>query len=72
MAKFETPEDAVNPAHYKRFPVEVIEITENLSYNLGNAVKYCSRAGFKDDAILDLRKAVWYIEREIARLERNS
>lgn len=72
MAKYETPEDAVNPQHYQRFPVQVIEITENLSYNLGNAVKYCARAGYKDDAILDLQKAAWYIQREIERLQRDS
>ena len=70
MGKFQTPEDAVNPAHYKRFPVEVIQISEHLSYNLGNVVKYAARAGFKDDAILDLKKAQWYLQREIDRLEK--
>ncbi len=72
MGKFETPEDAVNPSHYKRFPVEVIEISEHLSYNLGNVVKYAARAGHKDDAILDLKKAQWYLQREIERLQHDT
>lgn len=61
-----------HPAHYTRFPVEVIELTENLNFCRGNAVKYIARAGFKDPSkeIEDLEKALWYIEREIARLER--
>ena len=37
---------------------------------LWNAVKYISRAGKKDDALIDLRKARWYLDREIERLER--
>lgn len=60
--------DPINPDYYRRFPVEVIDLTEHLSFNLGNAVKYAARAGFKDDAVQDLEKAVWYIQREIARL----
>lgn len=63
--------DAINPAHYKRFPVEVIEITEHLSFNLGNAAKYVCRAGHKPgaDEIEDLDKAIWYIQREKQRIE---
>lgn len=69
-----TPEyDAVNhPSHYNAFPgVEVIELTQHLNFCKGNAVKYLARAGLKDPAkeIEDLRKAIWYVEREIARLE---
>lgn len=65
--------DNVNhPAHYNGFSngAEVIDIAENLSFNLGNAVKYCARAGRKDKdkTIEDLNKAIWYIEREIGRL----
>lgn len=65
--------DAVNhPAHYTRFPVEVIEITEHLNFCRGNAVKYIARAGAKDPSkeIEDLKKAAWYLDREIARLEK--
>jgi hypothetical protein len=62
--------DPVNhPAHYTSHPsgIEVIEITEHLNFCLGNVVKYVLRADLKDDAIEDLRKARWYIDREIAR-----
>jgi hypothetical protein len=40
-----------------------------MGFSLGNCVKYVWRAGLKGDALEDLKKAVWYIEREIARLE---
>jgi hypothetical protein len=62
---------AVNhPAHYTKHPsgIECIEITEHMTFNLGNAVKYLWRAGFKGPAEEDLRKAVWYIDRELKRL----
>ena len=39
------------------------------SFHLGNAFKYIARAGKKGDTIEDLRKSVWYLQREIARLE---
>lgn len=63
--------DAINPSHYKQYPVEVIELTEHMNFNRGNAVKYIARAGFKnpDNIIEDLEKAKWYIKREIARLK---
>lgn len=65
-------QDPVNhPAHYTRFKgIEVIQLTEQLNFNVGNAVKYLARAGHKDDSktIEDLRKAIWYTEREIERL----
>lgn len=68
-----TPQpDAVNhPAHYTSHPsgIECIQVTEHMSFNLGNAVKYIWRADLKGAAIEDLRKAVWYVEREIARRE---
>lgn len=65
--------DPVNsPSHYAEGrqyePINVIEDWQ-LNYRLGNAVKYISRAGRKQDAVEDLRKAVWYIEREIESLE---
>ncbi len=62
--------DSVNyPKHYTEHPsgVECIQITEHMNFCLGNAVKYIWRADLKDDAIEDLQKAVWYINREIAR-----
>jgi hypothetical protein len=63
-----TETDFVNPSHYKQYSVECIEVAEEFSFCLGNALKYIWRAGYKEDAILDLEKAKWYIEREIKRL----
>jgi hypothetical protein len=66
--------DAVNhPAHYTGHPsgVECIKITEHHNFCIGNAIKYLWRAGQKGDAVQDLRKAIWYIEREINRLHQN-
>lgn len=76
-SKEETPEnDPVNhPSHYTSHPsgVECIQITEHMNFCLGNAVKYLWRAGLKtDDPIQDLRKAMFYIEREVKRLEASS
>ena len=66
--------DAVNhPAHYTGGKIEVIAFIEDkgLNFHRGNAVKYISRAGKKDPAkeVEDLKKARWYIDREIRRLE---
>ena len=64
--------DAVNhPGHYNRGSIEVIDFIEDqrLGFSLGNAVKYVARAGAKGDAVEDLKKAAWYIQREISRLE---
>ena len=64
--------DNVNhPKHYTRFKgVEGIDITEQLNFNRGNVVKYVTRAGAKagSDEKEDLRKAEWYLQREIKRL----
>ena len=59
-----------NPRHYTSHPsgVECIEITEHMSFNLGNAVKYIWRASLKGKEVEDLRKARWYIDREIKRI----
>lgn len=72
-----TVSDAVShPSHYTRGRIEVIEYIEDqkFNFNLGNAIKYISRAGYKKDAIEDLQKAIWYLEREISYLtkERNN
>lgn len=64
-----------HPPHYTAYPVEVIELTEHLNFCRGNAVKYIARAGLKgepEDEITDLKKARWYIGREIKRLEARS
>lgn len=68
-------DDHINPKHYQfSNGSEVIDITENLTFNGGNAIKYLARAtrldGQNKGAILeDLKKAQWYVEREITRLE---
>ena len=79
MAWRESPDpegDAVDPpVHYadgRRYePIDVIEDWD-LGFHLGNAVKYIARCGRKEgeDPSECLRKAVWYLEREIARRER--
>ena len=64
--------DNVNhPAHYKTGGIETIDFIEakQLNYNLGNAVKYISRAGHKGCLVEDLKKAAWYLTREINKLE---
>lgn len=63
--------DPVNPPHYRSHPsgIECITIAEHFGYSIGNAIKYLWRAGLKDNAVEDLRKAHWYIGREIARIE---
>lgn len=67
----QTLRDVINhPKHYTTHPskIECIQVTEHMSFCLGNAVKYIWRADLKhDDPIQDLRKAIWYIEREIKR-----
>jgi hypothetical protein len=60
--------DVVNhPKHYTSHPsgVECIQITEHMGFNLGNALKYIWRSDLKNDAIEDMQKAIWYINREI-------
>ena len=60
--------DEVNqPAHYTSGGIETIDFIEakQLGYNLGNVVKYVSRAGKKGSRLQDLQKAQWYLAREI-------
>lgn len=68
--------DNVNhPPHYTMGGIETIDFIEakRLNYNRGNALKYLTRAGFKDGTteIEDLKKAEWYLTREIDRLKAN-
>jgi hypothetical protein len=61
--------DPINPSHYKSHPsgIECIDIVEHMSFNIGSAFKYLWRAGRKGPIEEDLRKARWYIDREIER-----
>jgi Protein of unknwon function (DUF3310) len=63
--------DPINPEYYSEHPsgVQCIEVAEHMTFNRGNAVKYIWRAGLKNDMVVqDLRKAIWYLNREIERL----
>lgn len=73
MALAQQVNDPVNrPSHYTSDPsgIECIQITRHRNFNIGNAIKYLWRAGLKEDAkVQDLRKAMWYIQDEIVRIE---
>jgi hypothetical protein len=68
-------EQVDHPDHYNQHPagIECIDVIEHLTFNTGSAIKYAWRAGLKPgaDALTDLRKARWYLDREIARLNRD-
>ena len=64
--------DSINhPDHYQGNSIEVIDIIEDfdVGFHLGNALKYILRAGKKGDREEDLKKAIWYIEREISKYQ---
>jgi hypothetical protein len=63
--------DNVNhPQHYIRNGLECINVIEafELNFYRANAVKYILRAGLKNNELEDLKKAVWYLKREIDKL----
>lgn len=68
-----TPEAIDHPAHYGGAdnPYEAIKVIEawDLGFCLGNTIKYISRAGKKGAALEDLKKARWYLDREISNQE---
>lgn len=65
------PEDPVtHPSHYTHLPVECIDVTEHFGFLLGNVIKYVWRADFKGKPLEDLKKARFYLDREIAKRER--
>lgn len=77
IGKIETrdvPEAVDHPSHYGGVdnPCEAIKVIEawNLNFNLGNTVKYISRAGKKGSLVEDLKKALWYLAHEISNLEK--
>lgn len=66
--------DNVNhPKHYNSHPsgIECIDVVEHMNFNTGNAIKYLWRADHKN-GLEDLRKAAWYVNREIQRREKAS
>ena len=65
--------DPVNhPQHYTSHPsgVEAITICQHENFCIGNALKYLLRRNLKGNPVEDMRKAIWYIECEIARLDK--
>lgn len=62
-----------HPDYYNKHPsgIECIEVVRHFSFNIGNVVKYVWRAGLKDDneTLQDLKKALFYLQDEIKRLE---
>lgn len=74
MKEKERDELVNSPKHYNMVgeiePIDYIE-DKNLNFSLGCVVKYISRAQYKEDALLDLMKAEYYIKREIERLKNN-
>lgn len=73
VTNFDPPiPDMVNsPPHYTTGGIETIDFIEakELNYHLGNVVKYISRARHKNNTLDDLKKAQWYLSREIERIE---
>lgn len=68
-------DDLVNhPPHYTNHPsgIECIQVTEHMGFNLGNAVKYIWRADLKGKSEEDLKKAIWYLERELSKREKEN
>lgn len=67
--------DPINPKHYQHLPggIEAIDVCQHLNFCLGNVVKYVIRCGKKetgkDAEIEDLRKAAWYLDKEIERIQ---
>lgn len=55
--------------HYNMYPVEVIDLVEHMNFCRGNVIKYVARAEFKGSELKDLKKALYYLQREIKRLE---
>jgi hypothetical protein len=71
--KKEVKDNVNHPAHYKMGGIETIDFVEakNLNYNLGNVVKYITRADHKGNKLEDLKKAQWYLNREVSNLEKS-
>ena len=70
MFEIEEKEMVDHPSHYNQ-GIETIEYIESwsMNFNTGNVIKYVTRAGYKDNQLEDLKKAMWYLQREIDRIE---
>ena len=60
-----------HPQHYNNGKIEAIDVIEDweLNFSLGCVIKYICRANYKGTTIQDLKKAAWYLNREINRRE---
>jgi hypothetical protein len=69
----QAPDMVNHPPHYTVNGIEVIDVIENykLNYRLGNVVKYVLRADLKGNRLQDLKKALWYLQREIDKTEKH-
>lgn len=67
----EAANDPINPVHYRKHPsgIECIDITRHMNFNIGNSIKYLWRYLDKGDPVENLKKAQWYIDDEIRRLQ---
>lgn len=73
LADIERRKTVDHPSYYKRGGIEAIDAIEawGLGFCLGNVIKYIARAGHKTaDGLRDLKKAEWYLNREIEKVER--
>ena len=70
MFEIEEKEMIDHPSHYN-MGIEAIDYIEshNMNFNIGNVIKYVTRAKHKNNELEDLKKALWYLQREIANLE---
>ena len=70
MFEIEEKEMVDHPSHYNQ-GIETIEYIESwsMNFNTGNVIKYVTRAGYKNNQLEDMKKAMWYLQREIDRLE---
>lgn len=76
VALFGVKEVVNHPQHYTWHPsgIEAVTICEGFNYNLGNAIAYIWRSGgavIKGDVETDLQKAIWYIQRELERIQKH-
>jgi hypothetical protein len=72
MAKLHTEDNVNHPPHYTVGGIETIDFIEakKLNYNLGNVIKYITRADHKGSRNEDLKKALWYLNREVSKLSK--
>ena len=70
MFEIEEKEMINHPSHYN-MGIEAIDYIEShdMNFNIGNVIKYTTRAKHKNNELEDLKKALWYLQREIANLE---